>query len=114
MAMTGVNVSALGLEYWEDTGSAGGGIPTLSSIPSVGFELDPESQKFIDTYQAKYDSRPKIPHFNGFNAYWGLKQAVATAEAAGGFGDAKAWSAEMRKQDITLKKDGKMWLRYAL
>ncbi|MGB1389673.1 MAG: ABC transporter substrate-binding protein, partial [Paracoccaceae bacterium] len=29
MAMTGVNVAALGLEYWEDTGGAGGGISTL-------------------------------------------------------------------------------------
>jgi len=113
MAMTGVNVSALGMEYWEDTGGAGGGISTLSPIPSVGFELDPESQKFVDTYQAKYDSRPVIPHFNGFNAYWGLKQAMTAAEEAGGFKDAQAWAKAMEKQDITLEKDGKLWLRYA-
>ena len=113
MAMTGVNVSALGLEYWEDTGGAGGGISTLSPIPSVGFALDPDSQKFVDTYQAKYDTRPKMPHFNGFNAYWGLKQAMLAAEAAGGFGDAAKWAAEMEKQDITLEKDGKLWLRYS-
>ena len=113
MAMTGVNVSALGLEYWEDTGGAGGGISTLSPIPSVGFELDPESQKFVDTYQAKYTSRPVVPHFNGFNAYWGLKQAMAAAEAAGGFSDAAKWAKEMEKQDIILEKDGKLWLRYA-
>lgn len=113
MAMTGVNVSALGLEYWEDTGGAGGGISTLSPVPSVGFELDPVSQGFVDTYQAKYDTRPKVPHFNGFNAYHGVKQAMAAAEAAGGFGDAKAWAAEMEKQDLILEKDGKLWLRYA-
>jgi len=113
LAMTGVNVSALGLEYWEDTGGAGGGISTLSPIPSVGFELDPESQKFVDTYQAKYSTRPKVPHFNGFNAYWGLKQAMSAAEAAGGFEDAAAWAKEMEKQDISLMKDGKLWLRYA-
>lgn len=112
MAMTGVNVSALGLEYWEDTGGAGGGISTLSPVPSVGFALDPESQKFVDTYQAKYDSRPKVPHFNGFNAYYGVKQAMAAAEAAGGFGDVDAWSAEMLKQDLKLELDGKLWLRY--
>ncbi|MEX0286362.1 MAG: ABC transporter substrate-binding protein [Paracoccaceae bacterium] len=112
MAMTGVNVSALGLEYWEDTGGAGGGISTLSPIPSVGFELDPVSAEFVATYQAKYDSRPKMPHFNGFNAYHGLKQAMAAAEAAGGFKDAKAWSAEMLKQDLKLEKDGQLWLRY--
>lgn len=112
MAMTGVNVSALGLEYWEDTGGAGGGISTLSPIPSVGFELDPISQGFVDTYQAKYDSRPKVPHFNGFNAYWGLKQAMTAAEEAGGFADVAKWSAAMEQQDIKLEKDGKLWLRY--
>ena len=112
MAMTGVNVSALGMEYWEDTGGAGGGISTLSPLPSVGFKLDPVSQDFVNRYQAKYDSRPSLPHFNGFNAYYGLKQAMAAAEAAGGFGDAKAWAGEMEKQDLKLELDGKLWLRY--
>ena len=112
MAMTGVNVAALGLEYWEDTGGAGGGISTLSPVPSVGFELDPASQAFVDTYQAKYSSRPKIPHFNGFNAYHGLKQAMAAATEAGGFDDVKAWSAAMLKQDLKLEKDGQLWMRY--
>lgn len=112
MAMTGVNVSALGMEYWEDTGGAGGGISTLSPVPSVGFELDPVSAEFVKTYQAKYDSRPMIPHFNGFNAYHGLKQAMAAAEEAGGFEDAMTWSKAMEKQDLVLEKDGKLWLRY--
>lgn len=112
MAMTGVNVAALGLEYWEDTGGAGGGISTLSPVPSVGFELDPVSQDFVDRYQAKYDSRPKVPHFNGFNAYHGLKQAMAAAEEAGGFEDVDAWAAAMLEQDLKLMKDDKLWLRY--
>lgn len=112
MGMTGVNVSALGLEYWEDTGGAGGGISTLSPVPSVGFALDPVSQAFVDTYQAKYKSRPVVPHFNGFNAYYGVKQAMAAAEEAGGFKDVKKWSAAMQKQDLKLMKDGKLWLRY--
>ena len=112
MGMTGVNVSALGQEYWEDTGGAGGGISTLSPVPSVGFELDPVSQAFVETYQAKYTSRPKFPHFNGFNAYHGLKQAFAAAEAAGGW-DAGKWAPEMLKQDLVLEHKGGMWLRYA-
>ena len=112
MPMTGVNVGALGLEYWEDTGGAGGGISTLSPVPSVGFELDPVSQGFVDTYQARYDTRPIMPHFNGFNANHGLKQAMAAAEKAGGFADAQAWAAEMEQQDLILEKDGKLWLRY--
>ncbi|MEO1611101.1 MAG: hypothetical protein AAFU55_01910, partial [Pseudomonadota bacterium] len=67
---------------------------------------------FVDTYQAKYTSRPVMPHFNGFNAYQGLKQAFAAAEEAGGFGHVKAWNASMSKQDLKLMKDGKLWLRY--
>ena len=113
MAMTGVNVAALGMEYWEDTGGAGGGISTLSPIPSVGFRLDPASQKFVDTYQAKYDSRPLLPHFNGFNAYHGLKQAMAAAEEAGGFDNVEGWADAMKKQDLVLELDGQLWLRYA-
>ena len=112
MAMTGVNVAALGVDYWDDTGGAGGGISTLSPLPSVGFKLDPTSQAFVDKYQEKYDSRPTVPHFNGFNAYYGLKQAMAAAEEAGGFKDAKAWAARMEKQDLKLELDGKLWLRY--
>lgn len=111
--MTGVNVAALGMEYWEDTGGAGGGISTLSPIPSVGFRLDPASQKFVDTYQAKYDSRPLLPHFNGFNAYHGLKQAMAAAEEAGGFDNVEGWADAMKKQDLVLELDGQLWLRYA-
>ena len=113
MAMTGVNVSALGMEYWEDTGGAGGGISTLSPIPSVGFKMDPVTQEFVDTYQAKYDSRPMMPHFNGFNAYYGLKQAMAAAEEAGGFENVQAWSDAMKKQDLILEMDDQLWLRYA-
>jgi len=111
MGMTGVNVAALGLEFWEDTGGAGGGISTLSPVPSVGFKLDPVSQAFVDTYQAKYDSRPIMPHFNGFNAYHGVKQAMAAAEEAGGFNNS-SWVEAMEKQDLTLELDGQMWLRY--
>ncbi|WP_370402145.1 ABC transporter substrate-binding protein [Sulfitobacter sp. JB4-11] len=112
LAMTGVNVSALGQEYWEDTGGAGGGISTLSPVPSVGFALDPASKAFADKYVALYgDSRPKFPHFNGFNAYHGIKQAFAAAEEAGEFNNS-TWVTAMEKQDIVLEKDGEMWLRY--
>lgn len=114
LTMTGVNVAALGQEYWEDTGGAGGGISTLSPVPSVGFALDDRSKAFADKYVARYgDSRPKFPHFNGFNAYWGVLQAFAAAEQAGGFGDLDAWVEAMLEQDIVLEKDGQPWLRYA-
>ena len=84
----------------------------MSPLPSVGFKLDPTSADFVARYQAKYDSRPMVPHFNGFNAYYGLKQAMDAASKAGGFKDAMAWSKEMEKQDLKLMLDGKLWLRY--
>ena len=111
MGMTGVNVAALGMEFWDDTGGAGGGISTLSPVPSVGFKLDPVSQAFVDTYQKKYTSRPIMPHFNGFNAYHGLKQAMAAAEEAGSFNN-DTWVTAMESQDLTLKMGEEMWLRY--
>lgn len=111
LAMTGVNVAALGQEYWEDTGGAGGGISTLSPVPSVGFTLDSTSAEFAEKYTAKYTDRPKYPHFNGFNAYYGVKQAFAAAEEAGGFGLDK-WVPAMENQDLKLEKDGQLWMRY--
>ena len=113
LAMTGVTVGALGQEYWDDTGGAGGGISTLSPVPSVGFALDDRSKAFVDKYQAKYgDSRPRFPHFNGFNAYYGMYNAIAAAERAGGFSPLDKWVKEMEVEDIQIMKDGKMWLRY--
>jgi len=112
LAMTGVNVAALCQEFWEDTGGAGGGISTLSPVPSVGFALDDVSAAFLATYRAKYDTRPNPPHFNGYNAYHGVKQAMAAAAEAGGF-DLDKWVPAMEKQDLVLEKDGQMWLRYA-
>lgn len=112
LAMTGINVAALGQEYWADTGGSGGGISSLSPVPSVGFALDPVSQTFLDTYQAKYgDSRPTIPQFSGFNAYFGVKQAFAAAEEAGGFNNT-TWVSAMENQDLILEKDGELWMRY--
>ena len=52
VGMTGVNVAAFGQEYWEDTGGAGGGISTLSPVPSVSFALNSASQAFVDKYVA--------------------------------------------------------------
>lgn len=113
MPMTGVNVGALSTEYWADTGGAGGGMSTLAPIPSVGLDLDDASKAFVEKWAAKYgDSRPKYPHFNGFNAYWGIKGAFSAAERAGGFSPLDNWVKEYENDDIVLKKDGKVWLRY--
>jgi hypothetical protein len=113
LAMTGVNVGALGQEYWEDTGGAGGGISTLSPVPSVGFALDDKSKAFADKYVAKYGSeRPKFPHFNGFNAYWGVHQAFSAAAKAGGFKPLDAWVTAMENEELKLEKDGQPWLNY--
>ena len=90
--MTGINVSAFALEFWDDTGGLGGGISTLSPVPSIGSEIDPRTAEFLERYTAKYgDSRPVFPHFNGFNAYYGMLNAFSAAERAGGFEPLDDW-----------------------
>lgn len=112
--ITGINVSAFGLEYWDDTGGLGGGLSTLSPIPSIGFDMDDRSAAFVEKYQAKYgDVRPVFPHFDGFNAYYGIYNAFNAAERAGGFAPLDKWVEEMENEDITIYKDGELWLRYA-
>ena len=112
--MTGINAAALGLDFWNDTGGAGGGISTLSPLPAVGMELDDASKVFAEKYRAKYgDDRPVFPHFNGFNAYHGVKNAFAAAERAGGFAPLDDWVREMENTDVELYRDGELWHRYA-
>ncbi len=53
-----------------------------------------------------------FPHFNGFNAYYGIYNAFAAAERAGGFAPLDKWVEEMENEDIQIMKDGQMWLRY--
>ena len=114
LPMTGINVAAFGLDFWDDTGGAGGGTSTLSPIPAVGMALDPASQAFADEYRERYgDDRPVFPHFNGFNAYHGVKNAFAAAERAGGFEPLDDWVREMENTDVKLMRDGQLWHRYA-
>mgnify|MGYP001817746725 FL=1 len=111
--ITGINVAAVGREFWKDTGGMGGGMSTFMPPPTIGMDMDPRTEKFVKKYQAKYKKRPVYPHFNGFNAYYGIYNAVSAAERAGGFKPLDAWVKEMENEDIKLYKDGKLWLRYA-
>ena len=112
--MTGVNVAAFGQDFWNDTGGLGGGTSTLSPVPSVGMELDDRTAGFIETYKARYgDDRPIYPHFNGFNAYYGIYTAFEAAEQAGGFEPLDAWVEAYENTDLKLYKDDQLWFRYA-
>ena len=112
MALTGLIVAAMGQEFWEDTDGQAGGISTLSPVPVIGMKQTPEMQAFLDAYQSRYESRPKVPHFNGYNAYFGMKQAFAAAEEVGGFNNS-TWVAAMKRQDLDMMLDGERWMRYA-
>ena len=113
MPMTGVNVAAFGEDFWNDTGGLGEGTSTLSPVPSVGFEPDDRTAKFLADYKARYgNNRPVSPHFNGYNAYYGIYSAFNAAEAAGGFAPLDAWVKAMENEDLKLYKDGELWLRY--
>ena len=48
--------------------------------PGVDWTARSYWQKFIDAYEAKYSSRPIFPHFDGFNAYWGVHMMAQAAE----------------------------------
>jgi ABC-type branched-subunit amino acid transport system substrate-binding protein len=111
--ITGINVAAVGQEFWTDTGGMGGGMSTLMPPPTLGMDMDPRTAEFLQKYQQKYKDRPVYPHFNGFNAYYGIYNAVNAAERAGGFKPLDAWVKEMENEDLKLEKDGKLWLRYA-
>jgi ABC-type branched-subunit amino acid transport system substrate-binding protein len=111
--ITGINVAAVGKEFWKDTGGMGGGMSTLMPPPTLGMDMDPRTEAFIKKYQEKYKDRPVFPHFNGFNAYYGIYNAVNAAERAGGFKPLDAWVKEMENEDLKLEKDGQLWLRYA-
>ena len=112
--MTGVNVAAFGQDFWNDTGGLGAGTSTLSPVPSVGMALDDRSAEFIRKYRDRYGSeRPVYPHFNGFNAYYGIYTAIEAAERAGGFAPLDDWVREMEDGDLKLFKDGELWFRYA-
>ena len=114
MPMTGVNVAAFGQDFWNDTGGLGAGTSTFSPVPSIGMALDDRSAEFIKNYQARYGSeRPIYPHFNGFNAYYGIYTAFEAAENAGGFAPLDDWVTAMENTDLKLYKDDQLWFRYA-
>ena len=120
LPLTGICVAAFSLEFWEDTGGMAGGISTLAFTPCLGMEYDTLSQVMIDKYQAKFKTRPIFPHFNAFNGYWGIYQAVNSAEmvyAAGlgsGFEPLDAWVEAMEGEggDITLYRGDEVWIKY--
>ena len=71
------------------------------------------ARNFLEKYKAKYGSkRPVVPHFNGFNAYYGIYSAFNAAERANGFAPLDRWVEEMENEDLILYKDGELWLRY--
>ena len=97
--ITGINVAAVGKEFWRDTGGMGGGMSTLMPPPTLGMDMDPRTEKFIKKYETKYKRRPVYPHFNGFNAYYGIYNAVSAAEHAGGFKPLNAWVKAMENEE---------------
>jgi len=106
LPITGVNVAAASKEFWDDMGGMAGGFSSISPPPCLGMDLDPENQAFIDTYEAKYTTRPSFPHFDGFNAYWGVHIMAQAAERAGGFEPLDAWVKEMEATDLRIYRYG--------
>jgi hypothetical protein len=106
LPITGVNVAAASKDFWADMGGMAGGFSSISPPPCLGMDFDPPTQAFLDKYEAKYTTRPIFPHFDGFNAYWGVHMMAQAAERAGGFEPLDAWVTEMEKTDLKLWKNG--------
>ena len=106
LPITGVNVAAASKEFWDDMGGMAGGFSSISPPPCLGMDLDPLNQAFIDKYEAKYTTRPIFPHFDGFNAYWGVMVMAQAAERAGGFEPLDDWVKEMEATDLKIYRYG--------
>ena len=102
--MTGINVAAFGLDFWNDTGGAGGGTSTLSPIPAAGMELDDVSRAFADKYMAKYGgSRPIFPPLQRFQRLSRGEERRRRSRAGGRFraaGRVGARDGEHRRQAL--------------
>ncbi|MBA7656993.1 hypothetical protein ES703_64922 [subsurface metagenome] len=106
LPICGVNVAAASAEFWDDMGGMAGGFSSISPPPCIGMDFDPPTQAFINAYKARYTTRPIFPHFDGFNAYWGVYMMVWAAERAGGFEPLDAWVTEMERTDFKLWRYG--------
>ena len=113
MGMTGVNVAALGQEYWEDTGGAGGGISTLSPVPSVGFELDPVSQSLRRHLPGQVRHAPQVPAFQWLQRLSRAEAGRRSGRSRRRLGGEPLGRQDAGKQDLVLEHKGGMWLRYA-
>jgi len=106
LPISGVNVAAASAEFWDDMGGAAAGFSSISPPPAIGMDWDPPTQAFINSYQSQYTTRPIFPHFDGFNAYWGVYMMVWAAERAGGFEPLDDWVTEMEATDFKLWRYG--------
>ncbi len=111
--ITGINVAAVGRNSGKTPVAWEAACPHLCRRRPWEWTWTPALKNLSKSTRTKYKSRPVYPHFNGFNAYYGIYNAVSAAERAGGFKPLDAWVKEMENEDLKLYKDGKLWLRYA-
>lgn len=108
LPMVGNNEAASSAEFWDDMGGLAGGLCGAMPPPTLGLEWDPVSQALIDEYKSRWSDRPIFPHFNGFNAYYGIYMMKEAAERAGGFNGEylDAFVEEMEKTDFIIWRYG--------
>lgn len=84
LPLFGVIVSAFSAEFWEDTGGRGAGITVSTSLPQCFSKMDEWTRAATDNYQARWPTRPILPHFNAYNCYYTLWMVKEVAEKAEG------------------------------
>lgn len=84
LPLIGVVVSAFNAEFWEDTGGRAAGITIATSLPEGFGKQDYWTKKITKEYQKRWPSRPILPHFNAYNAYYVMWMIKNVAEKVGG------------------------------
>jgi len=110
--LTGLWEAPCRYHFWDDVGGKGIGVSsTMPPIAWLGL-LDDETEAFISKYEARYNTRPRVPMFNGINCYYAVYMAVQAAEQAGGFEPLDDWVTEMEDMEYKLYRDGEVWYNF--
>ena len=109
--MTGINVAAFGLDFWNDTGGAGGGTSTLSPIPAAGMDLDDMSRPHSSgsTRRTTATSRPDLPALQRLQRL--SRGEERHSPRPSGRAASRRWTTgcgEMENTDVKLYKDGRV------
>ncbi len=118
--LIGINVSAMGPYFWEDSAGEAIGAPSYANTHPYGGEVT--SDLVVDLYEKVLDrwgtSRP-IWQYTAAQTYISALMAFKAAGQAGGFWDSDAressrnWATAMEEVEFETYNNGELWNRYS-